>query len=126
MLNQSKDFTELEVWKKSRLLGISIFKICDKFPKEEKYRLVDQLIRSSRSISANLAEGHGRYHFQENIQFCRIARGSTSETLNHLVCSKDCNLINDEEFLILKKQIIEIRKMLNGYINHLKKQKVAK
>ena len=53
--------------------------------------MVDQLIRATRSITANIAEGHGRYHFQENIQFCRQARGSLTETLDHLICAQDEN-----------------------------------
>ena len=93
------------------------------FPKEEKYRLSDQLIRASRSITANIAEGHGRYHFQENIQFCRIARGSLSECLDHLVCAFDCGFIEKEKLADYKKQIDEINRILNGYITFLRRQK---
>jgi len=64
-------FKELEVWKSARELRKSISNLTKDFPKEEKYRLVDQIIRSSRSVAANVAEGFGRYHYQENIQFCR-------------------------------------------------------
>ena len=89
MCIQSGDFTELLVWKKSSDFRLKIFTLCDRFPKEEKYRLVDQMIRSSRSICANIAEGHGRFHYQENIQFCRISRGSISETIDHLICARE-------------------------------------
>jgi four helix bundle protein len=60
-----------------------------KLPEAEKYNLTNQIIRSSRSVTANIAEGFGRYHFQENIQFCRQARGSLVETLDHLYCCLD-------------------------------------
>lgn len=78
-------FTELEVWKQSRKVRNWITELVKKFPGDEKYRLVDQVIRSSRSIGNNLAEGHGRYHYQDNIRFCIMARGSLSETLDHLI-----------------------------------------
>ena len=61
----------LVTWQKARDFRFLISKTVQQFPKEEKYRLVDQIIRSSRSISANIAEGYGRFHYQENIQYCR-------------------------------------------------------
>ena len=86
-------FKELEVWKSARELRKSISKLSKNFPKEERYRLIDQVLRSSRSVAANIAEGFGRYHYQENIQFCRQARGSLSETLEHLICAYDEGLL---------------------------------
>ena len=122
-MSKYDSFTELEVWKKSRLFRNSMFKLCQKFPNEEKFKLKDQLIRCSRSITANISEGHGRFHFQENIQFCRIARGSLAESLDHLICAFDCNYINENELLEYKAEINEITKILNGYINYLKRAK---
>ena len=63
----------------------------------KKNRLIDQVIRSSRSITANIAEGHGRYHYQENIQFCRTARGSLTESLDHLICALDEGFIDNSK-----------------------------
>lgn len=68
--NKYQSFTELNVWKEARSFQLFIFNLCKSFPAEEKFRLSDQLIRASRSISTNIAEGHGRFHFQEQIQFC--------------------------------------------------------
>jgi len=56
-----KAFTDLEVWKKSRVIRQDVSKLVKSFPAEEKYRLVDQVIRSSRSVGNNIAEGHGRF-----------------------------------------------------------------
>jgi four helix bundle protein len=82
-----KSFEDLELYKACRKFRQDISKLVKSFPNEEKYRLTDQLLRCSRSTTANIAEGHGRYHYQENIQFCRQARGSLSETLEHLICT---------------------------------------
>lgn len=123
MEHKSKDFTDLLIWQKAKLIRKAIYELCKAFPKEEKFRLSDQLIRSSRSICANIAEGHGRYHYQEFIQFCRIARGSASETINHLSCALEIGLIGQDEYDEQLKQLHIIRKMINGFIKHLKIKK---
>ena len=79
----SKSFKDLEVWKKSRGLRRELSLLVKTFPAEENYRLTDQLIRAGRSVTANIAEGYGRYHYQENIQFCRQSRGSLTEVQDH-------------------------------------------
>ena len=121
--NNLNSFEELEVWKKSRELRVNISELLKKFPDKEKYRLTDQLIRSSRSVTANIAEGFGRFHYQENIQFCRQARGSLFELIDHLICSYDENYINEETYLSIKTKIDLVLKLLNGYINYLKNAK---
>ena len=123
--NKSKkgNFTDLALWKKARIFRNEMYNLHKTFPKDERYRLSDQLIRASRSITANIAEGHGRYHFQENIQFCRIARGSLSECLDQLTCAFDCGFIEEEKFNKYKEQIDEINRILNGYVAFLKRQK---
>ena len=119
----SLGITDLEVWKKAIVFRNEISKLSKSFPIEEKYKLVDQIIRSSRSISANIAEGHGRFHFQENIQFCRTARGSLLETFDHLTVALDEGYLNEETFNVYNAEYEELIKMLNGYITYLKKRK---
>ena len=116
-------FTELEVWKTARVLRIEISKVVKSLPNTEKFRLSDQLIRSSRSITANIAEGFGRYHFQENIQFCRQSRGSLQEVFDHLICARDEKYISKEQFIELTEYHNQTLKLLNGYIKYLKKAK---
>jgi four helix bundle protein len=118
----NRKFTELHVWKKARELKLEIFELVKSFPTEEKYRLTDQLIRASRSVLANIAEGHGRFTYNDQIHFCIQSRGSLSEILNHLIDAKDCNYITNEKFVELEKTIIETEKLLNGYITYLRKQ----
>lgn len=118
-----KNFYDLEVWKEARKLRNDIFKLTKKFPESEKYKLTDQIIRSSRSVTQNIAEGHGRFHYQENIQFCRTSRGSLSETLDHLICAKDCGYINSDSLKTYKSRYDLCLKLLNGYIAFLKSKK---
>jgi four helix bundle protein len=116
-------FEELEVWKKARKLRLAVSEITKSLHKDEKYRLADQMIRASRSVTANIAEGYGRYHFQENIQFCRISRGSLFELLDHFTVLHDEGLLNQHELEEYKVEIIACAKILNGYINYLKRAK---
>jgi four helix bundle protein len=116
-------FESLEVWIKGRELRNEISALAKRYPKEEKFRLADQMIRASRSVTANVAEGHGRYHFQENIQFCRLSRGSLYELVDHLSVALDEKYISEDIFSALKDKIFTIIKILNGYISYLKKQK---
>ena len=119
-------FEELEAWKECRKLRQMIAILVKSFPEYEKFILTDQILRSSKSSCANISEGHGRYHYQENIQFCRIARGSLSETHNHLTDALDEKYITNEEFEIHVNQLKLCTRLLNGYINYLEKQKASK
>ena len=114
-------FYDLEVWKKSRSFKNEIWELVKTFPFEEKFRLSSQIIRSTRSITATLAEGHGRFTFKDQLHFCVIARGSLSETLNHLIDAYDCNYITQDQLNYFKSFIEEITKILNGYISYLRK-----
>lgn len=118
-----QNFEDLESWKLSRQLRNEIAVMAKKFPPEEKYKLTDQIIRASRSVTANIAEGYGRFHYQENIQFCRQSRGSLNEVLDHLICAYDCNYIKENELAAYREKISHILKVLNGYIAYLKKRK---
>jgi four helix bundle protein len=116
-------FEDLEIWKECRKLRIEVSKLLITLPPEEKYRLVDQLIRSSRSVTANIAEGHGRYHYQENIQFCRQARGSLNEVFDHLITALDEEYINTSQLEAYREIFNQALKLLNGYILFLKNKK---
>ena len=71
-----KHFTDIEAWKLARELRVALYEMSKTLPAEEKYNLTSQIIRAAISCTANIAEGYGRFHYQENIQFCRISRGS--------------------------------------------------
>lgn len=116
------NIVDLEAWKKFRAFRKAIFQISKTWLLDEKYRLTDQILRSSRSISANIAEEHGRYQHKQNIRFCRMARGSLMESQDHLICAFDCRYIDEPTYQDLMLQIQSIYRLVNGDISYLKKQ----
>ncbi|OGP97519.1 MAG: four helix bundle protein, partial [Deltaproteobacteria bacterium RBG_19FT_COMBO_46_9] len=100
-----------------------IYRLIKKLPDDEKFNLVSQMRRAATSLTNNLAEGHGRYHYQENIQFCRQSRGSLTEIIDDLNICLDENYLTEDYLNNLKQEAFEIIKMLNGYIAYLKKRK---
>ncbi len=117
------DFRDLEVWQLCKSIRAEIWNLCKTFPKEEKYRLSDQMIRSSRSATDCIAEGYGRYHYQENIQFCRQARGSLYECMNQLDTALECEYIDEKYFNKMIEKIKRAVQVINGYVKYLKKRK---
>lgn len=111
-----KSFTDLDVWKIARQYKNAIFELSKEFPPEEKYRLVDQIVRSSRSIGDNISEGYGRYTYKDQLHFCVQARGSLFETINQLIDAYDCKYISNEVFIQFKQKAFELEKLLNGYM----------
>jgi len=79
--------------------------------------------RASRSTTNNIAEGYGRFHHQENIQFCRISRGSLYELIDQTDIAFEEAYIDKNKFDSLNTLIVTCIKILNGYIDYLKKAK---
>ena len=120
-----KSFEDLQCWQACRALRLFIRrKIVPLMPKEEVYRLTDQMIRSSRSTTANIAEGYGRFHYLDNAKFCSNSRGSSWETLDRLITANDDGLIPDELLVEGRELINQAVRITNGYISYL--QRVAK
>jgi len=118
-----QSFEELEVYKAAREFRKKVYQIIRKLPAEEKYNLGDQMRRAAVSLTNNVAEGHGRFFYQENIQFCRISRGSLMELIDDLNTCIDEKYFTLEYMKELKEEGYRINKMLNGYIAYLKKRK---
>jgi four helix bundle protein len=121
-----QSFEKLMVWQKAHQLMLDVHqKLLLLIPKEEKYILADQIRRSAKSIGANIAEGAGRYYYMDNVRFCYHARGSLDETLNHLIVARDLKYCSPELYKSFRDQVEEIRRLLNGYIEWLKKKKIG-
>lgn len=127
MENNNFGFKNLILWQKARELKIEITQLTKKFPNDERYRLTDQVIRSARSVNALISEGHGRFTYPDQIHYCIQARGSLSETINHLTDAFDEEYITTEEINHFKTIGKELERLLNGYLDFLrKKQKEGK
>jgi four helix bundle protein len=118
-----KGYKELDSYIESRNLRIAISNLVKTFPNKERFLLIDQLIRSSRSITANIAEGYGRFTYSDTRNFFIISRGSVTETMEHLQTAKDENYISEDEYRLHIEKCETIFKLINGYISYLDKSK---
>src|SRR3990172_2913338 len=116
-------FEDLEVYRQARVFRKKMYKLARRLPPEEKYNLVGQMRRAALSLTNNIAEGHGRFHYQENIQFLRHSRGSLTELLDDLNTCIDEEYADVEELNGLKREGFELMRRINGYIAYLKRRK---
>jgi len=113
-----KSYKELDLWIRSKALVLDIYEVTKSFPKEELFGLVSQLRRASVSISANIAEGHGRNTSKETSYFLHICRGSLFEVETLLILSNELTFISNEKFNELSLIVTDCIKMSNGLINY--------
>ena len=118
-----RGYKDLECYIQARLLRIFISELVRKFPPNEKFLLTAQVIDSSRSVTRNIAEGYGRYTFTDTRNFFIIARGSVTETMEHLSTAYDEKYITDEELKSGEEKCELVFKLINGYIAYLDKTK---
>ena len=113
------DFKKLIAYKKSFNLAMSIFEVSKSFPKEETYSLTDQIRRSSRSVSANIAEAYRKRRYPKHfISKLTDADGENSETSAWLDFALTCNYINKDDYAKFSNQGMEIGKLINYMINN--------
>ena len=122
MIMDCFSFFDLRVYKESKELVKSVYRLLEKFPKYETYALGDQLRRAVVSVSSNIAEGSGRFSIKEKIHFIEIAYGSLTECLCQLDITHDLEYITDEEFNNEKERINIIGKQLSGLRSSFQKQ----
>ena len=119
---QITTFEDLACWKKCRELRLFVAKeAIPALPKEERYRLGEQLLRAARSTTANIAEGYGRFHYLDNAKFCSNSRGSCWEVLDHFTTASDECLLPSSVVSQGKSLVHEAVKLLNGYMNYLQR-----
>jgi four helix bundle protein len=120
-----KDFTGLICWQDCREVKLFIYrKLLPVLPYDENKNTGFQIRKSARSVTANIAEGSGRYNYQEDIQYLRIARGSLYELKDDLIFCRDLKYISEETYQEGLLKIEKAKSSTNGFINYLKEQKV--
>jgi len=121
-----KGYKELECYIQARLLRNFVSELVKKFPAHEKFLLTAQVVDSSRSVTRNMAEGYGRYTFTDTRNFFIIARGSITETMEHLTTAYDEKYITEVELEAGEQKCELVFKLTNGYIAYLDKSKKQK
>lgn len=116
-----KDFTQLLTGQVARKLRREIYQLSRAFPRDEQHGLAAQMRRAAVSITANIAEGYGRFSYQENIQFCRHSRASAYELRDHLTTALDAGYIDQKSYRELEALAMDVIRLLNGYIRSTKK-----
>lgn len=118
-------FEDLELYKAAREYRKQIFCLIRTLPAHEKYNLASQMRRAATSLTNNIAEGHGRFHYRENIHFLRIARGSLEEILDDLNICLDERYFAEEEIRPLKTEGYDLLHRINGYIAYLRRRIIS-
>ena len=114
----------LQVYQRAHELAVLVYQhVLSEMPTEEKYSLTSQIRRAAASIPANVAEGYGRYYYQESIRFCYLARGSLMELSSHIDLAVSQGYLSDETQSLLKEKMAVLLKLIHGYINYLKESK---
>ena len=113
-------FEDLEIYKSAREFRKKIYSLAKQLPEYEKYNLANQMRRAAVSLTNGISEGHGRFHYQENIQFLRQSRGSHKELIDDINVCIDENYDDSNRLNNLKQEGYELLKKLNGYIKYLR------
>ena len=109
-------YTDLDLWKQARILAPVIYEITGLYSKSEQFGIISQMRRCAVSVPSNIAEGCGRQHTKETIQFLNISRGSLYELETQLYISKHLKFINEEQLNNCLQQIESLGKLINGFI----------
>lgn len=112
-------FTHLDAWKKNHELVLEIYRITKSFPKEELFGITSQIRRATSSITANIAEGCGRFHYKDKVKFYLISRGSSSEVQDFLIIAKDLGYVSEKDFDRIKLISFEGYKLICGLIRSI-------
>lgn len=119
MYNSFKDFTSLQCWEDARDAKLFFYQFINtSLPKDERYNLDIQVRKASCSITANISEGYGRFHYGEAIQFYRISRTSLFELKDHLISCTDLGYVSEKISKIGLGKIEKAKISINGYINY--------
>lgn len=120
-----RGFEDLECYKLALNVIVAVYKMVGMLPPEEKFDLAVQARRSSKSVTANISEGYGRYHYLDSLYKYSIARGELNETLSHAINARILGYIDQTMFEPLYSLIRETEQTLNGYMTYVRRQRAG-
>jgi len=121
----SSTFEEIEVYQVAREFRKAMYRVAKQLPESEKFGLASQIRRAAVSLTNNIAEGHGRYHYLEQIKFMLQSRGSLEELIDDLNICVDENYLPEVEIAPLKENGWRVRQLIDGYVRYLRSRKAA-
>ena len=116
----SQSYRDLLVWQKGIALCVEVYKFCESFPKSELYGLAHQMKRAAVSVPSNIAEGQGRQHPKEFLQFISMSNGSLAELDTQRIIAENLHFLSPDNSAYLEEHITELRKMLYALTTKLK------
>jgi four helix bundle protein len=124
--NKFRTFEDLELYKVAREFRKAMYNVARTLPNIEKYQLCSQIRSAARSLTNNIAEGHGRYHFGDHIYFVLQARGSLQELIDDLNICADESYVEPNRVSDLREQAWQVLKVMNGYLRYLRDSQPGK
>lgn len=119
-------FEDLVFYKLALDIIVNAYELARRLPPEEKYDLAAQIRRSSKSITANIAEGYGRFHYLDSLRYYSVARGELNETLAHFINARVLDYIEPDRFEQIYRLIRQTEQSLNGFMSFVRKQQAGK
>ncbi len=120
-----RGFEDLECYQLALEVMAKIHAFSTTLPPHEKFDLYSQIRRSSKSVTANIAEAYGRYHYLDSLRYYSIARGELNETLSHLINARVLKYLSQEEFDNIYKLIRHAEQALNGFMTYVRRQRAG-
>lgn len=118
-------FEDLDVYKAARRFRITMYAVNRQLPSFEKFEMGSQIRRATLSLTNNIAEGHGRFHFLDQIKFMLQARGSLQELLDDLNACQDEKYLPPKDVAMHKDEGWNVLRLLNGYLRWLRDRKLG-
>jgi four helix bundle protein len=126
-MNENEDkfrtFEDMEVYRIARQFRMRMYAVSRELPDLEKFGLAGQIRRAAVSLTNNIAEGHGRYHYLDQIKFMLQSRGSLQELVDDINICEDEKYLPPSETSALKTEAWQVRKFINGYVRYLRERK---
>src|SRR6266550_7294182 len=118
-----RTFEDLEVYQVAREFRKKSYAVTRQLPEFEKFELASQIRRAAISLTNNMAEGHGRYHFADQVRFFLALRGSLQELIDDLNVCNDEKYLEGDEITELKGEAWRVLGLINGYLRYLRDRK---